>query len=78
MKLPCFASQFEFRASGRGFVQIVAVNRGADKIIETLHYTEQGRIVDSDPVDVENARRLNESAEALNSVLRDLAGCGEE
>jgi hypothetical protein len=66
------ASQIEFVPAGRGFVKIVMRHRSGDKTVEVLHYAEQGQMIGSEPVDVANARRLNEAAAELNNVLGSL------
>jgi hypothetical protein len=60
------ASQIKFVPAGRGFVRV--------EFPEALHYAEQGRMVGSDDVDVENARILNLAAKPLNLALSKLAG----
>lgn len=51
---------------------MVFTNRGENKVVEVLQYAQQGQLVGSDPIDVENARRLNEAAELLNDTLRKM------
>lgn len=67
-----YASQIEFIPNGRGFVKVLMHNRDKEETVYCLHYAEQGTLVGEPPVDVANARRLNEAATALNETLRNM------